>query len=55
MAGVTPEIAHEIRNQYIIGYTPANDAPTGKFRSVRVEVNVPGVTVRTRSGYYAKR
>jgi Ca-activated chloride channel family protein len=51
---ITPEIAHEIRNQYVIGYTPENTAHNGGFRSVRVEVNIPNVTVRTRSGYYAR-
>jgi VWFA-related protein len=51
---ITPEIAHEIRNQYVIGYTPENTAKTGAFRSIRVEVNVPNVTVRTRSGYYPR-
>ena len=50
---ITPQIAHEIRNQYVIGYTPADSAKSG-FRSIRVEVNVPNVTVRTRSGYYAQ-
>lgn len=49
---ITPEIAHEIRTQYVIGYTPENTASSGGFRSIRVEVNVPNVTVRTRSGYY---
>jgi Ca-activated chloride channel homolog len=53
MAKLTPEIAHEIRSQYIVGYTPSNKAADGGFRRVRAEVNVPGVTVRTRSGYYA--
>jgi Ca-activated chloride channel family protein len=51
---ITPEIAHEIRNQYVLGYTPANTASTGAFRAIRVEVNVPNVTVRTRSGYYPR-
>ena len=51
---ITPEIAHEIRNQYVIGYTPENAANTGAFRHIRVEVNVPNVTVRTRSGYYPR-
>ncbi|HTS30036.1 MAG TPA: VWA domain-containing protein [Bryobacteraceae bacterium] len=54
IAKVMPEIAHEIRNQYVIGYTPANTVKDGKFRTIRVEVNVPGATVRTRSGYYAR-
>ena len=53
IARITPEIAHEIRNQYILGYTPSNLAADGSFRKIRVEVNAPGVTVRTRSGYYA--
>ncbi|HJT86326.1 MAG TPA: VWA domain-containing protein [Bryobacteraceae bacterium] len=50
---ITPEIAHEIRNQYVVGYEPANQANDGAFRKIRVEVNVPDVHVRTRSGYYA--
>ena len=54
IAAVTPEIAHEIRNQYVVGYTSSNPAKDGTFRTIRVEVNVPGATVRTRSGYYAR-
>jgi len=55
IANITPEMAHEIRNQYIIGYTPTNLTSDGSFRTIRVDVNVPGATVRTRSGYYARR
>jgi VWFA-related protein len=51
---ITPEIAHEIRNQYVIGYAPQNTANAGVFRKLRVEVNVPNVVVRTRSGYYPR-
>ena len=51
---ITPEIAHEIRNQYIVGYTPTNTAQDGTYRKIRVQVNVPGATVRTRAGYYAR-
>jgi Ca-activated chloride channel homolog len=54
ITAVTPEIAHEIRNQYIIGYKPSDSIKDGKFRTIRVEVNVPRATVRTRSGYYAR-
>jgi Ca-activated chloride channel family protein len=54
IAQITPEIAHEIRNQYVVGYTPSDLTKNGKFRSVTVEVNVPGAIVRTRSGYYAR-
>lgn len=55
IANITPEIAHEIRNQYILGYTPTNLASDGSFRKIRVDVDLPGATVRTRSGYYAPK
>ena len=52
--GIAREVAHEIRNQYILGYTPSNEAQDGKFRRIRVAVNAAEpVTVRTRAGYYA--
>jgi Ca-activated chloride channel family protein len=51
---VTPEIAHEIRNQYVVGYTPSDVTKDGKFRTITVEANVPGANVRTRAGYYAR-
>ncbi len=53
IANIAPQIAHEIRNQYVLGYTPTNLAADGSYRKVRVEVNFPGATVRTRAGYYA--
>lgn len=52
---ITPEIAHEIRNQYVIGYTPTNSATDGSYRKLRVTVDVPNLTVRTRAGYYARQ
>jgi Ca-activated chloride channel homolog len=51
--GIARQIAHEIRNQYILGYNPSDQAADGTYRRVRVEVEVPGVIVRTRSGYWA--
>jgi Ca-activated chloride channel family protein len=51
---ITPQIAHEIRNQYILAYTPTNAVLDGKFRTIKVTVKAPGnPTVRTRNGYYA--
>lgn len=51
---VTPQIAHEIRNQYILGYLPTNTNMDGTFRKVNVVVKGFGnPTVRTRNGYYA--
>jgi Ca-activated chloride channel homolog len=51
---ITPQIAHEIRNQYILAYTPLNAALDGTYRAIKVTVNAPGhLTVRTRTGYFA--
>jgi Ca-activated chloride channel homolog len=51
---IAPQIAHEIRNQYIVTYSPAVQELDGSFRQIRVVVDSPDVaTVRTRSGYYA--
>ena len=52
---VSASIAHDLREQYTIGYTPEkkND---GSFHKIRVEVTAPGLGklhVRTRSGYIA--
>jgi VWFA-related protein len=55
VANITPEIAHEIRNQYVLAYTPSNLAADGTFRKIRVDVDAPGVVVRTRAGYYAPK
>jgi VWFA-related protein len=52
---ITPEIAHEIRNQYTIVYSPLNENLDGSFRKVKVELagQYKGATVRTKNGYYA--
>jgi VWFA-related protein len=51
---ITPRVAHEIRNQYILGYTSSNQVFDGSFRQIKVSVTGFGrPTVRTRNGYYA--
>jgi Ca-activated chloride channel homolog len=59
---VTPiceQVAREIRNQYTLGYYPANQAHDGSFRPVQVKVIPPNgrgkLSVRTRTGYYAPK
>jgi Ca-activated chloride channel family protein len=53
---ISKTVAHDIRNQYTIGYKPTNPRGSGGFRVVRVEARAKGqrkMTVRTKSGYYA--
>jgi len=52
---ITRQVAHDIRNQYTIGYKPVDPNRPG-YRTVRVEAHSPAykhLVVRTRSGYYA--
>ena len=53
---ISRQVAHDIRNQYTIGYRPTNPRASGGFRTIRVEAKTKGhnkLTVRTKSGYYA--
>jgi VWFA-related protein len=45
------EIGGELHAQYTLGYRPPGDEPTG-YHEIRVEIDRPGVSVRTRPGYY---
>jgi Ca-activated chloride channel family protein len=51
---ITPQIAQEIRNQYILGYQPTHTELDGSFRQIKVAIAGFGKpTIRTRNGYYA--
>ena len=53
---ISRQIAHDIRNQYTIGYKPTNPKSSGGYRGIKVEAKAKGygrLTVRTKSGYYA--
>ncbi len=56
--GIALEVAHDIRDQYTIGYRSNKSATLGGFRVVHVEASAPKhgkLFVRTRRGYYANR
>ncbi|HEV2117011.1 MAG TPA: VWA domain-containing protein [Terriglobales bacterium] len=53
---ITQEVAHDIRNQYTIGYRPSRPQSQGGYRSIKVLAHAHGykkLQVRTRTGYYA--
>src|SRR5262249_31714865 len=50
---VYQQIADELANQYMIGYTSTNHKRDGAWRRVTVTVDRPGAIARTRSGYFA--
>ncbi len=50
---VALQIAREIRSQYILAYSPVKP-DDGAYRQLKVTVKNSGLTVRTRTGYYAK-
>jgi Ca-activated chloride channel family protein len=55
VAEISRQVAHDIRNQYTIGYKPTNPRSSGGFRAIRVEAKKGHgkLVVRTKSGYYA--
>ena len=52
---ISRNIAHDIRSQYTITYTPTTPKTVGGFRNIHVDAHArpyKKLTVRTRSGYY---
>ena len=54
---VASRIAVELRNQYMLAYSPANQAKDGTYRKLEVKLSQPdgmsGLVARWRLGYYA--
>jgi VWFA-related protein len=54
---ICARIAHDLRNQYTIGYRPSNRNLDGAWRKIAVRVDppekMPKLKVRTKQGYYA--
>ena len=57
LPSVAARIGIELRNQYVLAYSPRNQDKDGKYRKVEVKVNepagIPNLKVRWRLGYYA--
>ncbi len=57
LPAIAARIGIELRNQYVLAYTPSNHKKDGKYRRVEVKVNVPpglsALKARWRLGYYA--
>jgi VWFA-related protein len=55
---VVQRLSAEIRSQYLIGYSPRNDASDGKYRRIKVELLQPAgassFRASWRRGYYAQ-
>ncbi|MBV9613333.1 MAG: VWA domain-containing protein [Acidobacteriaceae bacterium] len=57
LPGIARRIGIELRNQYVLAYSPANARKNGKYRKVEVKLNPPSglseLKARWRLGYYA--
>jgi Ca-activated chloride channel family protein len=54
---ICAEVAHDIRNQYTIGYHSTKPASQGGYRMINVQASAPKhgkLVVRTKRGYYPK-
>ncbi len=51
---VYPLVAEELRSVYGVTYYPENQDFDGRWRPVVVRLKRPGLTLRTRDGYYAR-
>jgi VWFA-related protein len=51
--GAVRRLTVDMRDYYRLTYSPTNDTQDGRYRSIKVNVSVPGVVVRSRTGYLA--
>ncbi len=57
LPGIAERIGIELRNQYVLAYTPQNTGRDGKYRKIEVKVQqpkaLPALKARWRLGYFA--
>jgi Ca-activated chloride channel homolog len=51
---VFSQIESDLRNMYVLGFTPPDDARDGKFHKLEVKTAGKDLVVRSRSGYWAR-
>jgi VWFA-related protein len=52
-SGLVDRVTADLDSYYEIGYAPAPSAPDGHFRAIEVKTARKGLTVHSRSGYFA--
>lgn len=59
LPAISERIGLELRNQYILGYSPSNLERDGKYRAIQLRLNppegMPPLRVQYRKGYFAPR
>jgi Ca-activated chloride channel family protein len=57
LGDIAARISEELRNEYVIGYTPSDRKRDGQWRKLKVRLlpppGLPALTVHNREGYYA--
>jgi len=57
LSGISERIGLELRNQYVVGYSPANLERDGKYRAIQLKLaapeGMPALRVQYRRGYFA--
>ena len=57
LAEIARKVGRELRNLYVVGYRPSNDARDGKWRKIEVRVDPPRglrkLQIFNKSGYYS--
>ena len=47
------KVSEALRNEYVLGFQPADSGPSGKAHRIRVTTTTPKVYVHARTSYYA--
>jgi Ca-activated chloride channel family protein len=57
LPSISARIGDQLRNQYLLGYTPSNSERDGKYRIIKVRVTpqaeIPDLRLYYRHGYYS--